>query len=199
MTAARSLAARRFATALTFDSYRHGLSCHREEFEAHYERLGETALAFPTPCFLPRTSVLAITEDWCPDSVLNTPLMARFVERSRGASLRIVRRRDEPALAEAHPGRGGSSRIPTFIFLAPDGAEVGYWSERSRSEHAWMAAFTANDPLPELVFKDHIPEATLLAWMRRRIAAQQERYYGATWRETLEELRDVATRGGISS
>jgi len=139
------------ATARPFEDYIQTLRNHSRRFQDHYARLAFIKTAEIASTLFCGLDVLVLTEDWCPDSVLNVPLVARLVEASQ-ANLRIGDRSAHQALAKRFPGRGGASRLPTVIVIGPQG--VAHWSERSASAHAWMRDFTLTDPLPDIELKD---------------------------------------------
>ena len=125
-------------TGLTFEEYAANLRVHREEFAEHYERLTEIVSALRDEPPFANVRTLAIVEDWYLDCVFNVPIVARFVEASKQASLRVVRRAECQPLADNFPGRGGVSRIPTFVFLDSTDNVIGHWSERCASSQRWF-------------------------------------------------------------
>jgi hypothetical protein len=183
-----SKAARTFATGLTFNEYAADLRVHRKEFAEHYERLAEIVVELRDERPLAGVRTLAIVEDWCVDNVFNIPIVARLAEASQRAPLRIVRRGECRPLADAFPGRGGISRVPTFVFLDSMDNVIGYWSERCKSSQRWFDTFTKNSPMPELDIRDGIPAPGLLDWMKLRISVERERFYEGVWRDVLEEI-----------
>jgi hypothetical protein len=180
-----------FRDGMSFDAYRQSLRVHREAFNNHYDRLAAVANELRGQAPLADIRVLAISDDWCPDCVFNLPILARMVEASPGAELRIVRRPPYRALAEQYPGRGGTSRIPTFIFLNAADKVIGHWSERCAASQHWFEAFTKEHPLPELHFVDGIPVAPLMDWMRLRIASERTRFYDGVWRDVAAEIAAI--------
>ncbi len=189
-------AARIFATGLTFDEYAADLRVHRQELADHYRRLTDVVTEVADASPLAELRTLAIVEDWCPDCVFNLPIVARLAEAGR-APLRIVRRPDCRPLADAFPGRGGVSRIPTLIFLDRTDRVLGHWSERCAASQAWLDAFTREHPMPELEIRDGIPAPRLLAWMKLRISLERERFYRGGWRDVVEEIQRVIDRSAI--
>ncbi len=183
-----------YAGGLSFEEYCGRVRVHAQAFLDHYNRLafvGEQAGVSP----LGESYILVLTEDYCIDSVLNLPLIARLAEASPKARLRIAKRDSHPDLAAAFPGRGGESRLPTVIFLSNSGAALGHWSERSRRDQAWMEVFLARDPIPDIVLEDGRPTPTLAAWMARRLTLQQPFFLAESWRVVRDELRATAQAG----
>jgi hypothetical protein len=185
-------AAQTFAAGMTLDHYMADLRVHRDDFIEHYERLAGIVDELRNDPPLPDIRVLAIAEDWCPDCVFNVPILARFVEASgQASSLRIVRRSEYKSLADRYRGRGGASRVPTFIFLDNAGAVIGHWSERCASSQRWFEAFTKDHPMPELDIRNGIPAPPLLSWMKLRISLERDRFYGGVWRGVLAEIQVI--------
>lgn len=180
-----------FREGLTFEEYRAGMRVHREAFDAQYDRLAAIVNEMRGHSPLSNIRTLAISEDWCPDCVFNLPILARLVEASAGAELRIVRRPAYRILAGKYPGRGGASRIPTFIFIGETDTVIGHWSERCASSQRWFDDFTKQYPLPALEFVDGIPSPPLMDWMRLRIAKEGPRFYDGVWRDVVTEIADI--------
>ena len=179
-----------WSAGLSVQEYRKRLKVHAAVFNDHYERLAFVG-AQGSDAGFPPVRILILTEEWCPDSVLNVPLIARLAEAS-GAELRIASRNQYRHVAERFPGRGGVSRLPTVIFMRGPDEVVGHWSERSERDHRWMMEFTKQDPLPELQFDDGQPVPPLAEWMQRRFAAQRPEYEAGGWQDVRDELRAVA-------
>ena len=184
-------AAQTFEAGMTFDDYMADLRVHRDEFVEHYERLAGIVDELRNDPPLPNVRILAIAEDWCPDCVFNVPILARFVEASSLASLRIVRRPECRELADRYPGRGGSSRVPTFVFMGKEDRLIGHWSERCASSQSWFEAFAKDHPMPHLDIRNGIPAPPLLSWMKLRISSERDRFYGGVWRDVLAEIRAI--------
>lgn len=183
-----------YADARSFDAHRSNMRIHGGLFDEHYEQLGFVLATEGGAAPLQSLRILVLTEDYCIDSVLNLPLVARLSEASPGSELRIASRDEHSDLAARFPGRGGVSRLPTVIFLGAPQQVLGYWSERSQVDHAWMERFGASDPMPELVLERGRPTPELAEWMERRMKAQAPVYRAHGWRFVRDEL--VATAFG---
>jgi len=178
---------------LRLASYQARMRVHVCAFNDLYERLafvrGEQIRKPPFAA----CRILILTEDYCIDSVLNVPLIARLAEASPGAQLRIASRDANAELAGCFPGRGGVSRLPTVIFLGRSKQVLGYWSERSKRDHEWMTMFLARDPMPEIILDDGRPTPTLADWMERRLTSQRPFFEAHSWRDARDELRAIAS------
>ena len=178
---------------LTFEAYRARMRVHVHAFNDIYERLAFVREHETGKTPLGSCRILILTEDYCIDSLLNVPLIARLAEVSPGAELRIASRDAHATLARCFPGRGGTSRLPTVIFLRRSMQVFGYWSERSQSDHAWMATFQARDPIPALTLDHGRPTGALVDWMERRLASQRPFFETQSWRDVRNELHAIAS------
>jgi len=181
-----------YAGALTFEKYRAQLRTHVCEFNEHYERLAFVLEEERGKAPLGNSRILILTEEYCIDSVLNVPLIARLVEASPDAAVRITRRDEHLKLAARFPGRGDASRLPTVIFLGRSRQLLGYWSERAECAHRWMETFVAQDPMPELIIEEGQPTPELGAWMARRFSSQRLIFEAQGWRNVRDELHALA-------
>lgn len=177
-----------FTSGLTFWQYRDNMSTHVDAFRDHYERLAFVPREERDRAPVGTASILVLTEDYCIDSVLNVPLIARLVEASPGAKLRLAKRDEHSDVAAHFPGRGGLSRLPTAILLDQRGGVLSFWSERSRKDHQWMTDFLARDPMPELQLEGGRPLPALAQWMARRFAAQRGFFETESWKSVRDEL-----------
>lgn len=181
-----------YANGLEFADYRARLRVHAKAFDRVYRRLAFVVDAERDRAPLGEGRILVLTEDFCIDSVLNTPLIGRLAEASPKVRLRIASRDAYPDLAQAFVGRGDVSRVPTVVFLGAPGEVRGYWTERSARDHEWMARFLAEDPIPDLILEDGVPTPVLAAWMERRLARQEPFLENESWRDVANELRALS-------
>lgn len=182
-----------FEAGLAFEAFRAGMRIHAHAFNDLYERLAFVRTREAGTAPLGDGRILILTEEYCIDSVLNVPLVARLAQASPGASLRIASRDAHAGLASRFPGRGGVSRLPTVIFLGQAGQPPRHWSERSRRDHDWMATFLARDPMPDLTLYEGRPAPALANWMVRRLASQRPFFEAESWLCARDELRAIAT------
>ena len=181
-----------YRDGLGFEAYRAHLRVHARAFSDVYEGLAFVCEEEAGNAPFERCRILVLTEDYCIDSVLNVPLIARLTEASPDAELRIAGRDAHAVLAECFPGRGGVSRLPTAIFLGRSGQVLGYWSERSKHDHEWMATFLERDPMPQIVLDAGTPVPALADWMERRLRSQWPVFRTHSWRAARDELRVIA-------
>lgn len=188
-----------YGAARTFEDYRSDLQVHAAAFNKIYDRLQFVLDLAAEVAPFGENRLFILTEDFCVDSALSLPLIARLVEASPCAELRIASRNSHRQLASQFPGRGGVSRLPTVLFLDRQHNVRGYWSERSGQDQLWMNAFLAHDPMPEMIVRDGLPAPVLAAWMDRRLTAQIPFFEAMGWRFVRDELVAVANGEGRSS
>lgn len=78
---------------------------------------------------LKNKKILAITEDWCGDAMLNNPIMLKIAEAA-GAEMRAAFRDADTDLIDRHLTNGGRA-IPIYLFLNEEGDLVGKWGPRA--------------------------------------------------------------------
>jgi hypothetical protein len=118
--------------------------------------------------------ILVVAEDWCPDSVIAVPYVARLAAAA-SVPLRIVDRTLGAELMKRHPTPDGRPATPTVVLLR--GAdEIGAWVERSSIVQQWFLSMGAN------------PESA------RRFGGRQSWYESDRGRTVLAEVTALAER-----
>lgn len=74
--------------------------------------------------------VIALTEDWCGDAMLNNPILFKLAEKT-GMEVRLLLRDDNLELMDQYLTNGKSRSIPIYIFIDEDGNEVAKWGPRA--------------------------------------------------------------------
>ncbi len=154
------------------------------------ERARKVLSAHPHPL-----SVLVLTEDWCPDAIVNIPVLVRFVDTPPKAHVRFFYRSEHPDLQEAYAAEGVYS-IPVFSFFDSEGREIARFVEQSptvaRRKAEWMARYPeaqrwreSNDPQERQKYHQ---------LMARRFAAMIRWYEQGLWRATWDYLVELLTR-----
>lgn len=88
--------------------------------------------------------VLAISEDWCGDSVRNLPVIAKLVENLPEAEMRVIRRDLNLDLMERY-ALNGKKRIPTVVFFDSNFKELAVWIEKPANAFELQEKFK-NEP-----------------------------------------------------
>jgi thiol-disulfide isomerase/thioredoxin len=137
-------------TGLTLAEFVERMTIYQDKMR---RRLREVALADADCAELARFTrpvhALVMTEDWCPDSLMALPILARVVEAVPAMDMRVFVRSASPDLETYYQARGIRC-IPVFTFLDAKFNEIGTWLERPQAAHerlhAWKAAHPEFDP-----------------------------------------------------
>jgi hypothetical protein len=89
--------------------------------------------------------VLAMTEEWCADSLMNLPIVACIVAAAPQMDLRIFTRSEAAQLNDFYIQQG-NSQIPVITFLDEHFQEIGTWMERPQAAHGKIEAWKAAHP-----------------------------------------------------
>ncbi|KKK34179.1 thioredoxin [Salinicoccus sediminis] len=73
---------------------------------------------------------IVITEDWCGDAMMNTPVLLHLAKKSH-MEVRMLLRDDNLELMDQYLTNGKSRSIPIIIFIDQNGEEVTHWGPRS--------------------------------------------------------------------
>lgn len=76
-----------------------------------------------------KIKILAITEDWCGDAMINNAILRKIAEAA-DIEVRAVLRDQDTELIDAYLTRGGRA-IPIYIFLSSEGKVLGKWGPRA--------------------------------------------------------------------
>ena len=93
-----------FRDGLTLEAYRARMRVHVRAFNDLYERLAFVRDHEVGNAPLGACRILILTEDYCIDSLLSVPLIARLAQASPDAELRIASRDTYARLASCFPG-----------------------------------------------------------------------------------------------
>jgi hypothetical protein len=163
---------------------------HQREITEHYQqiRFSDEQIHLVTETITQELMALVITEDWCPDSLWNLPVLIRMSEVASNLNVRIVRRVNFQEFASNYPGDDGKSHIPTFIFFSDKEDEIGYWSERSAQQLEWVTEFFKQYSRPPMLLKDNLPEPKFKKWIQLRLEHERKIFQESLWVATLDEL-----------
>lgn len=80
--------------------------------------------------------ILAITEDWCGDAMMNNAILRRIAEEG-DIEVRTVLRDENEELIDQYLTNGGRA-IPIYIFLNEKGNVIGKWGPRAPQIQEYM-------------------------------------------------------------
>ncbi|MHC8520324.1 thioredoxin family protein [Rossellomorea sp. H39__3] len=70
--------------------------------------------------------MIAITEDWCGDAMVNIPILLKLAEAA-GIEVKMILRDENLELMDQYLTNGTSRSIPIFIFIDGEGKERMVW------------------------------------------------------------------------
>lgn len=100
--------------------------------------------------------VIAITEDWCGDAMLNVPVLLKMAEAS-DMQVRMILRDENLELMDQYLTNGKSRSIPIFIFIDEAGNEVAKWGPRAETLQQFIDE--SRSKLPPKEAPDHEEKA----------------------------------------
>jgi hypothetical protein len=192
-----SITGTRYLSGFTWPDYLAHMRVNRERTEQLFGEIilsSDDRLAFAKTVANHggRLQVLAMAEDWCGDTVVNLPLIARLAAEVPGIDLRLFIRSASPDLKEAYAA-DGVTRIPVISFFDADWQEVARWVERSAAAQqrvdVWMAARPGAQALQRS--DDPRDRKAYRALMKERLVDMMEWYRAGLWRATLEEWKSL--------
>jgi hypothetical protein len=135
-----TLAAARFPAALPFAAYVREAGKNAELWQGLYR----TATIRDEDVARARSlggpwRLLALSEDWCGDTVNTLPIIARLAEQAGNLELRMLRRDEHDDLMHLHLSSGTRS-IPVVMILDAEGWEWGWWGPRPAGLQRWVRA-----------------------------------------------------------
>ncbi|MCA1064309.1 thioredoxin family protein [Rossellomorea sp. AcN35-11] len=126
--------------------------------------------------------VIAITEDWCGDAMLNIPVLLKVAE-SANMDVRMILRDENLELMDQYLTNGISRAIPIFIFIDREGNEKLVWGPR-----APMVKKIVDDERAKLPPKDHELFPEKQKEMIQRLTSQYTKDE-EIWQEVYESLK----------
>ncbi|MEI2666458.1 thioredoxin family protein [Rossellomorea sp. LJF3] len=173
-----------FDKGMTPEEYIENMSAHKENTEAIRKgfkipredvdllnQLGEQSLR-----------VIAITEDWCGDAMLNIPILLTVAEAAN-LDVRMILRDENLELMDQYLTNGTSRAIPIFIFIDKEGQEKLVWGPR-----APMVKKIVDDERAKLPPRDHELFPEKQKEMIQRLTSQYIKDRGV-WQEVYESLK----------
>jgi thiol-disulfide isomerase/thioredoxin len=136
-----------------------------------------------------------MTEEWCPDCLMNLPILARIADAAPRMELRIFIRRDWPGLRAYYAGLNIHS-IPVATFL-DEHFEVQYhWVERPQAAHerlnAWKAAHPEIEEIRRRFDLTSEQKRMMLKEINDHLLIEMETWYDSgLQRETIREVGEL--------
>jgi len=128
--------------------------------------------------------VIALTEDWCGDAMLNIPILLRVAEKT-DMPVRMVLRDSNLELMDQYLTNGKSRSIPIFIFINEDGEEVTTWGPRTEKIQAFSEEQRKKLPPSDAEdYKEKFQE--LILFMSKTFCTET-----SYWEEVYKSLKDT--------
>ncbi|PLS05648.1 thioredoxin family protein [Neobacillus cucumis] len=136
-----------FQKGLTVEEYLHSMKQNKEEMLTIYEKfhLTEEDQTKLSPIKDQNLRVIALSEDWCGDALLNNPILMKIAEAA-GMELRFVLRDQNLELIDQYLTNGTSRAIPIYIFIDEEGNEAAVWGPRAPEMQALVTERRAGLP-----------------------------------------------------
>ncbi|WP_342429308.1 thioredoxin family protein [Neobacillus sp. FSL H8-0543] len=136
-----------FEKGLTADEYISSMKTNKEGMLLIYEHfsLGEEFKAKLEAIKQKNLRAIVLTEDWCGDAMLNTPVLLRIADAA-SMEVRFVLRDQNLELMDQYLTNGTSRAIPIFIFIDEEGKEVAVWGPRAPEVQALVEKGRASLP-----------------------------------------------------
>lgn len=133
--------------AQSIEAYMDNMSTLKEESFAIYHNFEVPNDDFITNLKNSNIHILAITEDWCGDAMLNNPIV-RKVSEAAHVEMRATLRDADTDLIDRYLTNGGRA-IPIYLFLNEDGEVVAQWGPRAPELQQFVMEARATLPAKE--------------------------------------------------
>ncbi len=119
----------RFAQGMTFPEYLAQMRTNQERFA---KRLADTEINPDDRAAMQgrKLKILVITEDWCGDTLVGFPGLAKLVEGAPDVEMRVFLRDANPDVMDQYLKRGLYRTIPVFVFFDEQMNELARFMER---------------------------------------------------------------------
>lgn len=121
-----------FEKGMTPEQYINGMTKNKKEMLSIYEKFSLTVEDLKKADSLKGKilRVIALSEDWCGDALLNNPILLRIAEAA-GMEVRFLLRDQNLELMDQYLTNGTSRAIPIYLFINQDGSEYAVWGPRA--------------------------------------------------------------------
>lgn len=139
--------------------------------------------------------VLVMTEDWCGDSLMNLPILAKIVRATPRMEMRIFIRSQFAELEGYFASREIHS-IPVFAFLDHHYNMIGTWIERPQAAQILDQQWYADHPEIEAInasaaFTAEQKKSLLRPIYRKKLSAMEDWYNQSLQQATVDEIKSI--------
>ncbi|GAB3064933.1 thioredoxin family protein [Salinicoccus sesuvii] len=171
--------------AITAEAYIEGMAKHKENLQRVYDQF-----EIPQDDDFFRNlearslRVIAITEDWCGDAMMNIPILLHLAEKSH-MQVRMILRDSNLELMDQYLTNGKSRSIPVFIFIDDEGEEVTHWGPRADAVQSEVTQLMGGLPDKESSEYDAAFKAAIKT-LTGRFTTEEK-----MWHDTYESIKDT--------
>lgn len=126
-----------FENALSVDAYKAQMKVNQTEMQQIYEQFEAPEDARVAELKARHLRVLAISEDWCGDAMMNNAVLLRLAEQAQ-MEVRFALRDSNLDLIDQYLTNGTSRSIPIYIFMDENFEEVVVWGPRAEGVQAFI-------------------------------------------------------------
>ncbi|MCU9594254.1 thioredoxin family protein [Caldibacillus thermolactis] len=128
-----------FEKAMSYNEYVDQMTRNKEKMLSIYERfhLKDDHVKKLGELQEKNLRVIALTEDWCGDAMVNNPILMKIAETAN-IEVRFLLRDQNLELMDQYLTNGKSRSIPIYIFIDKDGKEVAVWGPRAPEVQAFV-------------------------------------------------------------
>ncbi|MDF2037366.1 thioredoxin family protein [Cytobacillus oceanisediminis] len=179
-----------FSKGLSLQDYIEVMKVNKEEMNGIYNRLSLYAEEKARLADFKDTGmkVIALTEDWCGDAMLNNPILLKIAEEA-GMEVRFILRDQNLELMDQYLTNGTSRAIPIYIFIDKAGKEKAVWGPRAKQVQEMVDVERSKLPAQDAEdFKDK-----QMSMYRRLTASYQED--SKIWHFVADSIIDAIVLG----
>lgn len=117
-----------FEKGMTVDEYINAMTRNKNEMLSIYEKYSVKENVEDLRA--KKLRVIALSEDWCGDALLNNPVLLKIAEAA-GMDVRFLLRDQNLELMDQYLTNGTSRAIPIYVFIDQEGNEAAVWGPRA--------------------------------------------------------------------
>ncbi len=136
-----------FEESMTIQEYMENMNQLKEGNLTIYENFEVPQDGFVEQLKAANVHILAITEDWCGDAMLNNPIIRKVAEAA-GVEVRTALRDADTDLIDRYLTNGGRA-IPIYLVLNEAGEVIAKWGPRAPELQAYVTEARAALPNKE--------------------------------------------------
>ncbi|TDM00679.1 thioredoxin family protein [Macrococcus carouselicus] len=126
-----------FENALSAEDYKAQMQVNKEEMQQIYDQFEAPEDQRIDEVKKRKLRVIAISEDWCGDAMMNNAILLKFAEKA-DMEVRFVLRDSHLDLIDQYLTNGTSRSIPIYVFIDENFEEQAVWGPRAEEVQAFI-------------------------------------------------------------